>query len=65
MRGLQWLRWKQVALGSVLLNAVVIARFLDLFDSLLLRSLVFLIVGAGLFYVGHLYSKQKLERQHA
>jgi uncharacterized membrane protein len=66
MRGLQWLRWKQVALGTVMVNAVIIARFLDLFDSLLMRSLVFLVVGASLFYVGRLYSKQKQERrQHA
>jgi hypothetical protein len=29
-----------------------------------MRSLVFLVLGAGLFYVGHLYAQQK-ERRHA
>lgn len=61
LRGIQLLRWKQAALGSLMLTALVVARFLDLFDSLLLRSLVFLVLGAGLFYVGHLYAKQKQE----
>jgi uncharacterized membrane protein len=65
LRGIQLLRWKQVALGSLMLAALVVARFLDLFDSLLLRSLVFLILGAGLFYIGHLYARQKQERRHA
>ncbi len=65
LRGIQLLRWKQVALGSLMLAALVVARFLDLFDSLLLRSLVFLVLGAGLFYIGHLYARQKQERRHA
>jgi uncharacterized membrane protein len=65
LRGIQLLRWKQVALGSLMLAALVVARFLDLFDSLLLRSLVFLVLGAGLFYIGHLYARQKQERGHA
>lgn len=64
LRGIQLLRWKQVALGSIMLAALVIARFLDLFDSLLLRSLVFLVLGAGMFYIGRLYARQK-ERRHA
>jgi hypothetical protein len=48
-----------------MLAALVVARFLDLFDSLLMRSLVFLVLGAGLFYIGHLYAKQKQEQRHA
>jgi uncharacterized membrane protein len=65
LRGIQLLRWKQAALGSLMLAALMVARFLDLFASLLLRSLVFLLLGAGLFYIGHLYSRQKQERAHA
>lgn len=65
LRGIQLLRWKQATLGSLLLAALVVARFLDLFDSLLLRSLVFLVLGAGLFYIGHLYSKRKQEQSRA
>ncbi len=65
LRGIQLLRWKQVALGGIMLAALAVARFLDLFDSLLMRSLVFLVLGAGMFYIGHLYSKQKQEQSHA
>ena len=59
LRGTHELRWQRVALGAVMFAALIFARFLDLFNSLLLRSLVFLILGAGLFAIGHLYSRQK------
>ncbi len=58
-RGTQQLRWQSAALGSVMLSAFVFARFLDLFQSLLMRSLAFLILGAALFAVGFYYSSQK------
>jgi len=43
----------------VLIAALVFARFVDLFDSLLLRSLFFLALGAGLFLIGNFYSRRK------
>lgn len=61
LRGIRELRWQQVALGCLLIAAEVFARFMDLFDSLLLRSTVFLVLGAALFGVGMVYSRQKLQ----
>jgi uncharacterized membrane protein len=65
--GTQRLSWKQVTLGCVLFSALMFARFLDLFDSLLMRSLFFLALGAGLFLIGNFYSRRKKlqDPQHA
>lgn len=58
-RGTQILRWQSTALGCLMLSAFTFARFLDLFQSLLMRSLAFLMLGAALFAIGIFYSKQK------
>lgn len=58
-RGTQYLRWQSTALGSILLSAYTFARFMDLFDSLLMRGMAFLVIGALLFAIGLYYSKQK------
>lgn len=47
------------AAGTLMLAFLAFARYADLFDSLLIRSLVFLCVGAGIFAVGIFYSKRK------
>lgn len=60
--GTDQVRWKVTSLGCVLLAALVFARFNDLFESLLARAVVFLLLGAVLFLVGLRYSKQS-ERQ--
>lgn len=66
IRGTDNLKWQQVAIGCLVLGALVYARFNDLFESLLMRSLVFVVLGAMLFFIGHLYSKRKLrEQKHA
>lgn len=57
--GTHRLNWKHVSLGCVLFSALVFARFVDLFDSLLMRSLFFLALGAGLFLIGNFYSRRK------
>ncbi len=59
VRGTGGLDWKKVSLGCVLFSALVFARFVDLFDSLLMRSLFFLALGAGLFLIGNFYSRRK------
>ena len=59
VHGTGCLNWKQVSIGSVLFSALAFARFLDLFDSLLMRSLFFLALGAGLFLIGNFYSRRK------
>jgi len=63
IRGTDNLAWRQVTIGCSTLAILVYVRFNDLFDSLLLRSLVFLLIGAMLFLLGHLYAKRKVQRQ--
>lgn len=60
--GTDQVRWKVTTLGCALLAALVFARFNDLFESLLARAMVFLLLGGVLFLVGLRYSKQS-ERQ--
>ncbi len=45
--------------GSILLVALVVARYFDLFDSLFLRGLVFIVIGAIIFAEGYLYTRTK------
>lgn len=52
----------EVALGCLLFSSLVFARYIDLFDSLLSRSLIFLILGASLFLVGNFYSRHKFSK---
>ena len=49
------------AAGTIMLAFLAFARYADLFDSLLVRGIVFLGVGAGIFVVGLLYSRRKRE----
>ncbi len=63
IRGTDALQWRPVALGCMTLCVLIMARFDDLFQSLLMRSAAFLIIGALLFYVGHRYSRRKLQEQ--
>lgn len=58
-RGTHLLRWQSAVLGSLLLSAYAFARFMDLFDSLLLRGLAFVVIGSLLFAIGFLYSHKK------
>ncbi len=56
---------RPVILGSLLLVALVAARYFDLFESLALRGVVFLVVGGVLFAEGFFYrrSSQRTEQQ--
>lgn len=47
--------------GSLVLAALVFARFFDLFDSLALRGLVFVVLGGVLFAEGFYYRKLRRE----
>lgn len=53
------------ALGCVLIAVVVVTRYLDLFESLLMRSLAFFIVGAIVFWAGNFYQRQQAARAAA
>lgn len=48
-----------VSLGCLLVAALVFARYLDLFESLLARSAAFLLLGIGLVLVGQFYARQR------
>lgn len=45
--------------GSILFALLAAARYVDLFESLISRALVFLLVGVALFAVSHLYQRNK------
>jgi uncharacterized membrane protein len=57
--GCRDLSLKTTVAGCVLFAAITLARYTDLFVSLLARSLVFFIAGAGLFAVGIYYSRAR------
>jgi hypothetical protein len=52
----------QTIIGSLLLIALVIARFTDLFDSLAVRGLIFVIVGILVFSQGFFYVRSKRKK---
>ena len=52
-------RLRQVVGGSLLLAVWIFARFADLFDSLLVRGTMFMVMGAGLFAVAMIYHRNK------
>ncbi len=45
--------------GSLLFALLAMARYTDLFDSLINRAVVFLVVGISLFAVSHVYQRNK------
>jgi uncharacterized membrane protein len=63
--GCRSLNLKSTVTGCVLFAVIAMARYADLFFSLLTRSLVFFIAGAALFSVGIYYSrtKKQIERE--
>jgi uncharacterized membrane protein len=61
--GCQALDLKSTISGCLLLAMISLARYTDLFVSLLARSSVFLIMGAALFAVGLYYSRTKKQLQ--
>ena len=65
INGCRNLDLKTTVTGCVLFAVIAMARYTDLFVSLLTRSLVFFIAGAALFSVGIYYSrtKKQIERE--
>ena len=61
-RGCRDTRLASVVGGSLLMAAWVFARYADLFDSLLARGMMFVVMGAALFAVAMLYHRQKKSR---
>jgi uncharacterized membrane protein len=50
--------WR-VGAGCLIFALVTVSRYADLFSSLLARSAVFVALGAGLFFVGSFYARQR------
>jgi uncharacterized membrane protein len=61
--GCRTIRLRYAVSGCLFLSALLFARYTDLFESLLARSFVFLVMGAFVFTVGIYYSKSKKEKQ--
>lgn len=61
--GCKNLSLKTTVTGCVLFAVIAMARYTDLFFSLLTRSLVFFIAGAALFSVGIYFSRTKKQTQ--
>lgn len=50
---------RRVVVGSLMLAVWIFARFADLFDSLLARGAMFIVMGAALFAVAVIYHRKK------
>jgi uncharacterized membrane protein len=49
----------KVVIGCLMVSVLAMARYVDLFDSLLMRALVFFVIGGMLFVVGGRYSRRR------
>ncbi len=52
---------QQMVYGSLVFSILAMVRYTDLFDSLVIRASIFLIVGITLFGVGNIYQRNKKE----
>jgi len=70
LSGLDRVSFWRVSFGFLLMVTLVTMRYFDFLESLLLRSMCFLFVGALLFFIGYQYSKRRsqpaiVENAHA
>jgi uncharacterized membrane protein len=61
-RGCRDVKLVPAIVGSLLLGALTIARYFDLFESLAVRGFVFIIIGVVLFAQGFFYIRAKKKR---
>lgn len=54
---------RQVGTGCLIFALVTVSRYADLFSSLLVRAVVFVALGVGLFLVGNFYARQRRRAQ--
>ena len=62
-RGFRDLNLRAAVTGSVLLSALAIARYTDLFQSLLARAAIFLLVGGMMLGVGIFFARSRKEQK--
>jgi uncharacterized membrane protein len=65
VRGFRTDRPRLAVVGCLLLAAYSLARYVDLFQSLLARSAVFVIMGASIITVGYYFASSRKARQEA
>lgn len=65
LEGSARLQPRLVSAGCVVFALVTVSRYTDLFSSLLARAAVFVALGAGLFFVGNFYARQRRRVQQA
>lgn len=65
VEGTDTVRWRLVVPGCLMLSVIIFLRFTDMFDSLLMRALAFVLLGGGLFLIGHFYSRSKHRQEMA
>ncbi len=56
---------RRTAAGCLLLSLLVIARYVDLFDSLLVRGIIFFLTGGAIFGAGSFYTSAKKRKGKA
>ncbi len=65
LRGFKALHLRSAIMGSLLLTALAIARYTDLFHSLLARAAVFLLVGGMMIGIGVFFARARRPREDA
>lgn len=50
---------KPTIFGSIMFVSIMFARYFDLFDNLVARGIVFVVVGAGIFFEGIVFSRAR------
>ncbi|HEY6012219.1 MAG TPA: DUF2157 domain-containing protein, partial [Nitrospirota bacterium] len=63
--GFRTLHLRSAVMGSLLLTALAIARYTDLFQSLLARAAVFLLVGGMMVGIGIFFARARKAKQEA
>lgn len=63
LRGFQTLNLRSAIMGSLLLTTLAIARYVDLFYSLLARAAVFLVVGGMMLGIGVFFARARRARK--
>ncbi|MDM8537104.1 DUF2157 domain-containing protein [Desulfobacterales bacterium HSG17] len=57
--GCKTINIRQTAVGCLLFSLIVLTRYVDLFESLIVRAIIFFFIGTGIFVVGNFYSGAK------
>jgi len=63
LRGCRHVSMKLTVCGCLLFALIAVTRYVDLLHSLIMRSLVFLIIGSSIFVAGIFYSRAKKQIQ--